>query len=209
MEKAALNIITLLLVNEVLLRTGISEECRFGERSIELIFPEVSSLCRTQERIDVLIASGCSACTEFRFTNGISHLAELSCSCLWEHVGVVAGSRLLRIFDLSVFTVWNFRVEDAGIGLRTKSFLLFCRVRWIINARAWVLSWRELPVFDFNCRLEKFSDLLGSLKITNLGSFLVCMHVGVVKSRSHRVLLRPTGFCSLPSACVHVHIDFL
>ena len=35
------------------------------------------------------------------------------------------------------------------------------------------------------------------------------MHVGVVEGRSHCVLLRPSGFCSLPPACVHVQIDFL
>ena len=35
------------------------------------------------------------------------------------------------------------------------------------------------------------------------------MHVGVVEGRSHCVLLRPSGFCSLPFAGVHVQIDFL
>ena len=35
------------------------------------------------------------------------------------------------------------------------------------------------------------------------------MNVGVVKSRSDRVLLRPSSLCCLPSACVHVQINFL
>lgn len=35
------------------------------------------------------------------------------------------------------------------------------------------------------------------------------MHVGVVEGRSHCVLLRPSCFCSLPPARVHVQINFL
>ena len=34
------------------------------------------------------------------------------------------------------------------------------------------------------------------------------MNVGVVKGRSDRVLLRPSSLCCLPSACVHVQINF-
>ena len=116
----------------------------------------------------------------------------------------MAWSRLLRIFDLSVFTVGNFRAEDAVIALRTEILLLFCCFRLVINAGAWVFSWRVQLILDLNRRLEELSYILRGLKVTNLGSFLVCMHIGVVQGRSYRVLLWPTGFRRLPSACVHI-----
>ena len=131
-----------------------------GERSIELILPKVTSCGRAQERIDVLVAARCGARTELRLTNRVTHLAEFTGGRLWEYVVIVAWSRLLRIFYLSVFTVRNFRAEDAGIALRTEILLLFRCFRLVINAGAWVFSWRELPVLDINRRLEELSYLL-------------------------------------------------
>ena len=87
-------------------------------------------------------------------------MAELTGSRLWEYISIVAWSRLLRILDLSVFTIRYFRAEDAGIALRAKIFLLFCCFRLVVNAGAWVLSWRELLVLDINCRLKELPYLL-------------------------------------------------
>lgn len=204
LEKAALDIVTLFLINEVLLWTGVLEVGLLGERSIELILPKVTSCGRAQERINVLVAARCGARTELRLTNRVTHLAEFTGGRFWEYVVVVAWSRLLRIFDLSVFTVGNFRAEDAVIALRTEILLLFCCFRLVINAGAWVFSWRVQLVLNFNRRLEELSYILRGLKVTNLGSFLVCMHIGVVQGRSYRVLLWPTSFRRLPSACVHI-----
>ena len=108
MEKAALNIIALFLINEVILGTGVREVSLLGERSVELILPKVTSLSRAEERINVLVASGRSARTELGITYRVAELAELTGSRLWEHVGIVAWSRLLRILDLSVFTIRYF-----------------------------------------------------------------------------------------------------
>ena len=131
-----------------------------GERSIELILPKVTSCGRAQERINVLVAARCGARTEFRLTNRVSHLAEFTGGRLRKYVVVVAWSRLLRIFDLSVFTIGNFRAEDAVIALRTEILLLFCCFRYVINAWAWVFSWRVLLILDINRRLEELSYLL-------------------------------------------------
>ena len=93
--------------------------------------------------------------------------------------------------------------------MRTEVLLLLCSLRLVINTGAWVLSWRVQLVLDFNRGLEELSDLLGGLKVTDLSSFLICMHVGVIESGSNRVCLRPTGICGLLPACIHIQIYFL
>ena len=160
LEKTALNIIAFFLINKVLLGAGVGEVSLLGERSVELILPKVTSLGRAEERINVLVASGRSARTELGITYRVTELAELTGSRLWEHVGIVAWSRLLRILSLSVFTIRYFRAEDAGIALRAKILLLFCCFRLVVNAGAWVLSWRELLVLDINRRLKELPYLL-------------------------------------------------
>ena len=160
LEKTALYIIAFFLINKVLLGAGVGEVSLLGERSVELILPKVTSLGRAEERINVLVASGRSARTKLGITYRVTELAELTGSRLWEHVGIVAWSRLLRILDLSVFTIRYFRAEDAGIALRAKILLLFCCFRLVVNAGAWVLSWRELLVLDINRRLKELPYLL-------------------------------------------------
>ena len=143
-----------------MLGAGVPEVSLLGEWCIKLILPKITSLCRAQERINVLVASGCGARPELRIANRVIHLAEVAGGRLREHVGVVAWSRLLLIFDLRVFAVGNFRAEDAGISLRTEILLLFCSLRLIIDAGAWVLSRWELLVLDVDRGLEELSNLL-------------------------------------------------
>ena len=191
MEKAALNIIALFLIDEVILGTGVREVSLLSERSVELILPKVTPLGSTEEWIDVLSAR-CGADSEFRVLHRAHHTS-ISCGSVGLHIGVVTWSRLV-VLDLSIFAVGHLREEDALLALRVE-LLCLLRISLVVCARTWVLSWWIEFVLDVDAGLEDLSSLLGCDEVADGGPSLVGMLVGVVQSWTNSVM---------PTTCVHI-----
>ena len=58
LKQAALDILTLLLVNLVVVGAGVLQIGLLGERGIQLILPEVTASCRTHEGVQILASIG-------------------------------------------------------------------------------------------------------------------------------------------------------